>query len=56
MVEPNNIYLGDCLELMKEIPEKSVDCVICDLPYQITSNKWDIMIPFDELWAAYDRV
>lgn len=56
LIERNHIYLGDCLELMKDIPDKSVDCVICDLPYQITSNKWDIMIPFEELWTAYDRV
>ena len=56
VLERNHIYLGDCLELMKDIPDKSVDCVVCDLPYQITSNKWDIMIPFDRLWEEYDRV
>lgn len=47
---------GDCLELMKNIPDGSVDMVLCDLPYGITSNKWDIAIPFDKLWERYDRV
>ena len=48
---------GDCLELMKSIPDKSVDMVLCDLPYGTTSkNKWDSVIPFDELWKAYDRI
>lgn len=55
-LEKNKIYLGDCLEIMKEIQDKSVDCVICDLPYQITSNSWDTIIPFDKLWEQYDRV
>lgn len=51
-----NIYCGDCLELMQQIPEHSVDMVLCDLPYGLTRNKWDSVIPFDKLWAAYDRV
>lgn len=47
---------GDCLELMKEIPDKSVDMILCDLPYGTTACKWDIVIPFDKLWEQYNRV
>lgn len=48
---------GDCLELMKEIPDKSVDMILCDLPYGTTSkNKWDSVIPFADLWSAYNRI
>ena len=46
---------GDCLELMKNIPDKSVDMILCDLPYEITKNKWDKIIPFDLLWEQYNR-
>ncbi len=47
---------GDCLELMKDIPDKSIDCIICDLPYQVTACKWDVMLPFDKLWEQYERI
>ena len=47
---------GDCLELMKDIPDKSIDAIICDLPYGITSCKWDTIIPFDKLWEQYERI
>lgn len=47
---------GDCLDLMKEIPDKSIDMVLCDLPYGTTRNKWDIVIPFDPLWEHYNRI
>lgn len=47
---------GDCLELMKSIPDKSVDMVLCDLPYGTTRNKWDEIIPLDSLWVGYRRV
>lgn len=47
---------GDCLELMKNIPDKSVDLILCDLPYGTTQNKWDTVIPFDKLWAQYNRI
>ena len=47
---------GDCLELMKDIPNKSIDLILCDLPYGTTANKWDIVIPFDKLWAQYNRI
>lgn len=47
---------GDCLELMKNIPDKSIDMILCDLPYGTTHNKWDTVIPFDKLWAQYSRI
>ena len=52
----NKIYQGDCLELMNGIPDKSVDMVLCDLPYGTTACKWDTIIPFDKLWNQYERV
>ena len=50
------IYKGDCLELMKDIPDKSVDMILCDLPYGITACKWDNVIPFELLWEQYRRL
>lgn len=47
---------GDCLELMPWIADASVDMVLCDLPYGTTQNKWDAVIPFDQLWAEYRRI
>lgn len=47
---------GDCLELMKDIPDKSIDLILCDLPYGTTRNSWDEVIPFDKLWAQYNRI
>ena len=47
---------GDCLELMKDIPDKSIDAIIADLPYGTTQNRWDSIIPLDKLWEQYDRV
>jgi site-specific DNA-methyltransferase (adenine-specific) len=47
---------GDCLDLMREIPDGSVDMVLCDLPYGTTQNKWDSVIPFEPLWAHYKRI
>lgn len=47
---------GDCLELMKEIPDKSVDMILCDLPYGTTYNKWDVIIPFEKMWKNYERI
>lgn len=44
---------GDCLELMKDIPDKSIDMILCDLPYGTNRNRWDTVIPFDELWKQY---
>lgn len=50
------LMLGDCLERMSEIPDASVDLVLCDLPYGTTRNKWDAVIPFEPLWREYRRV
>ena len=47
---------GDCLELMKDIPDGSVDMVLADLPYGTTACKWDAIIPFEPLWEQYERV
>lgn len=47
---------GDCLELMQAIPDQSVDLILCDLPYGTTQNKWDSIIPFEALWASYNRI
>ena len=47
---------GDCLVEMASIPDKSVDMILCDLPYGTTACKWDSIIPFDPLWAHYKRV
>lgn len=47
---------GDCLELMKNIPDKSVDMILCDLPYGTTACKWDSVIPFEPLWEQYNRI
>lgn len=50
------LWHGDCLELMKEIPDKSVDMILCDLPYGTTACKWDSIIPFEPLWEQYNRI
>src|SRR5699024_6120760 len=47
---------GDCLELMKDIPDGSVDMILADLPYGTTACKWDTIIPFEPLWEQYERV
>ena len=50
------LYEGDCLEIMKQISDKSVDLILCDLPYGTLACKWDVIIPFDKLWEQYDRI
>lgn len=50
------LHLGDCLEVMKRIPDGSIDMILCDLPYGTTACKWDSVIPFEPLWAHYRRV
>ena len=55
-MELNKIYNEDCLVGMKKIPDASVDCVICDLPYGTTVCKWDSIIPFEPLWKQYLRI
>ena len=56
MEEQYKLYNGDCLEIMKDIPDKSIDSIICDLPYGTTKCKWDVIIPFEPLWEQYNRV
>lgn len=56
MIERNNIYCGDCLELMKSIPDGSVDMILCDLPYGTTASEWDKNIAFGPLWEQYERI
>lgn len=53
----NCIIHGDCLEEMPKIPNKSIDLILCDLPYAVTSrNNWDVIIPFEKLWLEYNRI
>ncbi len=47
---------GDCLVEMAKIPDKSIDMILCDLPYGTTACKWDVIIPFDKLWEQYNRI
>lgn len=56
MILPNSIHHGDCLEVMKDIEDKSIDMILCDLPYGTTACKWDTIIPFEPLWEQYKRV
>ena len=51
-----DLRLGDCLELMKDIPNESIDMIFCDLPYGTTSLDWDKELPFDKLWKQYNRI
>ena len=60
-MEIDKIYQGDCLELIKQLPDKSIDCIICDPPYEVLNKnnkdaQWDRIIPFNELWQQYERV
>ena len=50
------LYQGDCLDVMRQIEDKSVDMVLCDLPYGCTRNKWDAVIPMGPLWEQYERI
>lgn len=52
----HKLHNGDCLEIMRAIPDNSIDCIICDLPYGTTSCSWDIVIPFEQLWEQYNRI
>jgi site-specific DNA-methyltransferase (adenine-specific) len=52
----NKVLEGDCLEIMKTIPSKSIDMILCDLPYGTTQNHWDSVIPLDRLWTHYERI
>ena len=55
-MEYDYIECGDCLELMKNIPDGSIDMILCDLPYGTTACKWDSVIPFEPLWEQYNRI
>jgi site-specific DNA-methyltransferase (adenine-specific) len=55
-LELNRIYQRDCLEGMSLIPDKSIDMILCDLPYGTTEAKWDTVIPFEPLWKQYKRI
>ena len=50
------IYHGDCLDIMPTLADKSVDMILCDLPYGTTACKWDTIIPFEPLWEQYKRI
>lgn len=52
----NSIFEGDCIEIMKQFPDNCIDMILCDLPYGTTQNKWDSIIPLDELWHEYKRI
>lgn len=52
----NKVIHGDCLDVMKQIPDKSIDMILCDLPYGTTACKWDTIIPFEPLWEQYKRI
>lgn len=56
MIELNKLYNEDCLEGMKRIGDKSVDLILCDLPYGMTWAKWDNLIDFELLWKEYNRI
>lgn len=51
-----SLHCGDCLEIMKDIPDGSIDAIICDPPYGTTRCKWDSIIPLDEMWSQINRV
>lgn len=55
-LELNRVYQMDCLEGMKLIPDKSIDMILCDLPYGTTQNKWDTLIDLERLWEQYNRI
>ena len=52
----NQVICGDCLEVMKDIPDKSIDMILCDLPYGTAACRWDVVIPFEPLWEQYKRI
>ena len=56
MTDGYSLINGDCLTVMKDIPDKSIDMVCCDLPYGTTACKWDNVIPFESLWEQYNRI
>ena len=55
-VSGSALFQGDCLDIMPLIPDKSIDMILCDLPYGTTACKWDVVIPFEPLWEQYERI
>ena len=55
-IDDCQLMFGDCLERMKEIPDGSIDMILCDLPYGTTACKWDSIIPLEPLWQQYERI
>jgi site-specific DNA-methyltransferase (adenine-specific) len=55
-IKQNSIIHGDCLEVMKNIKDKSIDMILCDLPYGVTGNKWDSVVSLNDLWVQYKRL
>ena len=56
MLQINSVNNGNCLDLMSDIDDKSIDMILCDLPYGVSACKWDSVIPFEPLWAHYKRI
>jgi len=52
----NKVFQADCLDVLPTLPDKSIDFILCDLPYGTTQNQWDSVIPLDRLWAQYERI
>lgn len=52
----SQLFEGDCLDVMPSLPNESIDMILCDLPYGTTQNRWDSVIPLDELWVEYERI
>jgi site-specific DNA-methyltransferase (adenine-specific) len=52
----NKIIHADCMDILKQLPDKCIDAIICDLPYGTTACSWDNIIPFDKLWEQYKRL
>lgn len=53
---PNNIYWGHCLQLMKKIPDKSINLILCDPPFGVTASGWDKILNFEKMWEQYNRI
>lgn len=56
MTLSEGLHFGECLTMMRQIADNTIDMVICDLPYSLTSNRWDSLIPLDALWDTYNRI
>ena len=56
IIKPNSLICGNCLDVMPQLPNHSIDMILCDLPYGTTACAWDVIIPFDKLWEQYKRI